>query len=120
MCNIWLSYHKIDKMAKLPQMFDELQRQYEAAQEKVWKAERDADKVHKQMVDLAIKEAHIQICLHQEELGLDEIPHEDELRVPLQWDCENEINVLGTCVYDEEYDPCWDCCLFCCQSYERK
>ncbi len=36
------------------------------------------------------------------------------------WECEDEKNPIGMCVYDGYQDPCWDECLFCGEPYERK
>jgi hypothetical protein len=36
-----------------------------------------------------------------------------------EWDCTDERNPLGTCVYDDEEDECHDCCLFCGEPEER-
>lgn len=36
------------------------------------------------------------------------------------WDCEDERNPVGFCVYDTQDDPPLDHCLFCGEPYERK
>ncbi len=38
----------------------------------------------------------------------------------LGWDCEDERNAIGTCIYDKWNDPAMDFCLFCGEPYERK
>lgn len=38
----------------------------------------------------------------------------------LGWDCEDERNSIGTCIYDKWNDPAMDSCLFCGEPYERK
>jgi hypothetical protein len=41
-------------------------------------------------------------------------------RPHLSWDCEDEGNRIGTCIYDRWNDPVMDSCLFCGEPYERK
>jgi hypothetical protein len=36
------------------------------------------------------------------------------------WDCPDERNAYGFCVYHDEEDPCHDSCLFCGEPEERK
>ena len=87
----------------------------------------DLNDIQARMEELADIEERIENDLLR--LALGQRLEEDEtstgryvsmFRPHLSWECGDENNSIGTCIYDRWDDPAMDSCLFCGEPYERK